>query len=97
VASDKMAGHGADGFWFLCVFARHEDNGFPALARVPGKRLRKRTDEEEKKAIRLLGPKAMAVGLSWTHGQRNVAGQPTPLAGYTSDSLPGPSPAQPDL
>jgi len=57
------------------------NNIFPSLARVQGKRLKKRADEEGKEAIRLLRPKEKAVGFSWTDGQKNVAGKPTPLAG----------------
>ena len=97
VPSDARAAHVADGFWFLCVFARLADHVCPALARVRGKRLRKQADEAGKKAIRLLRPKEEVVGLSWTHGQKNAAEQPTLLAGYTSDSRRGPSPARPDL
>jgi hypothetical protein len=40
-------------------------------------------------------PSEAAVGLSWIDGQKNVAGQPMPLAGCTADSRPGPSPGQP--
>jgi len=95
--SDARAAQVADCFWFLCLFALQGNNVFPALARVRGKRLRKRADEAGKQAIRLLHPKETAVGLSWTYEQKNAAGQPTLLAGYTSDSRRGPSPARPDL
>ena len=63
VPSDARAAHVADGFWFLCVFARLADHVCPALARVRGKRLRKQADEAGKKAIRLLRPKEEVVGL----------------------------------
>jgi len=62
-SATRMA-HIADGFWFFCVLVRQTDNGFPALAQVRGKRLRRRADEEGKKAIRLLRSKERAVGLS---------------------------------
>ena len=97
VPSDTRVAHVADGFWFLGVFALQGNNIFPTLARVQGKRLRKRADEEGKQAIRLLRPKEKAVGVSWTYGQKNAVGQPTPLVGYTSDSRRGPSPARPNL
>jgi hypothetical protein len=97
VPSDARAAHVADGFWFLCVFARQTNNVCPALARMRGKRLRKRADEEGKKAIRLLRPREEVVGLSWAHGRKSAAGQPTLLAGYTSESQRGPSPARPAL
>ena len=95
--SDARAAHVADCFWFLCLFARPGNHVCPALARVRGKRQRKRADEAGKQAIRLLHPKETAVGLSWTDEQKNAAGQPTLLAGYTSDSRRGPSAARPDL
>jgi hypothetical protein len=81
--SDARAAHVADCFWFLCLFARQGNNVFPALARVRGKRLRKRADEAGKQAIRLLRPKEKAVGLCLPPRAEERVGQPTPLAGYT--------------
>ncbi len=78
-------------------FRSRETTAFPHFARMQSKCLRKRADEEGKKAIRLLRPKEKAVGLSWTYGQKNAARPPTPLVGYTSDSRRGPSPARPTL
>ena len=95
--SDARTPQRADDCWLLCVFAQQRTNMVPSLARVQGKRLRTRADEEGKEALRLLHPKEKAVGFSWTDGQKNVVGQPTPLAGYTSDRHPGSSPALPDL
>jgi hypothetical protein len=82
----------------LLLVPRHlclaRDKGLPTLARVPGKQLRRRRIEE---TLKLLPPRETAVGFSWTHGRKHVAGQLTLPAGCTAHTRPGPSLARPDL